>query len=439
MTYLYNGVELPDINTVWTDKETYPWAGIAYFPSTSTRNLFISTARFVANSTTGYYLASEDCTYLQYSYDEAANSWVYDTTFTVTSGETLAPFSAVELGWCNGADLVDEATGSIYLAASEPAPVTYLYNGVELPNINMVWTDKESYPYAAITTDETYQYRLWLSGVGFECMETWSGFTDVVSQESSAVSATYVLESDSWSKDAEYDDRAGRILSGNNGRTTIWTSVDILYVTAGTVYLAASDPVDPNAPTEPETPAFTLDLNSWLTGFALGLCGKPLPFANKTEEPEKTLVGYSYNGVQLPDINTVWTDKTTYPYAVICSGDLSDFGALLGLDISGPMWDMSLLDQKPYCLDSDTIAFNADWNSKNCTLILDADACAAINAAAGADVILPGVWFLMGENTDQTYETCYLPADGLFWTSHDILNADGTTYLAASDPVPVYE
>jgi hypothetical protein len=25
------------------------------------------------------------------------------------------------------------------------------------------------------------------------------------------------------------------------------------------------------------------------------------------------------------------------------------------------------------------------------------------------------------------------------WTSHDILNEDGTVYLAASEPIPVYE
>ena len=38
-----------------------------------------------------------------------------------------------------------------------------------------------------------------------------------------------------------------------------------------------------------------IDLKSWLTGFALGLCGKPLPYAKKTP------IGYSYNGTVLPE------------------------------------------------------------------------------------------------------------------------------------------
>ena len=44
----------------------------------------------------------------------------------------------------------------VWLAASAPVPVGgvmpshYYYNGVELPDINTVWTDKETYPYAAM-------------------------------------------------------------------------------------------------------------------------------------------------------------------------------------------------------------------------------------------------------------------------------------------------
>ena len=30
----------------------------------------------------------------------------------------------------------------------------YLYNGVELPDINEVWTDKETYPYITLEWDE---------------------------------------------------------------------------------------------------------------------------------------------------------------------------------------------------------------------------------------------------------------------------------------------
>lgn len=45
-----------------------------------------------------------------------------------------------------------------------------------------------------------------------------------------------------------------------------------------------------------------IDMKSWLTGFALGLCGKPLPFAKKTP------IGYSYNGTVLPEEQESDTD-----------------------------------------------------------------------------------------------------------------------------------
>jgi hypothetical protein len=38
-----------------------------------------------------------------------------------------------------------------------------------------------------------------------------------------------------------------------------------------------------------------LDLKSWMTGYILGITGKPLPLVQKTP------IGYSYNGVVLPE------------------------------------------------------------------------------------------------------------------------------------------
>lgn len=50
---------------------------------------------------------------------------------------------------------------------------------------------------------------------------------------------------------------------------------------------------------------------SWLIGFALELCGNPLPIAGSKREP----VAYLYNGVRLPKLPEY--DKSVYSYAVI--------------------------------------------------------------------------------------------------------------------------
>lgn len=60
---------------------------------------------------------------------------------------------------------------------------------------------------------------------------------------------------------------------------------------------------------EPTGTTKGLVLSEFLTGFALGLCGKPLPFMKKPP------IGYSYNGTVLPKLPE-W-DREMYPYATL--------------------------------------------------------------------------------------------------------------------------
>lgn len=55
------------------------------------------------------------------------------------------------------------------------------------------------------------------------------------------------------------------------------------------------------------------------------------------------------------------------------------------------------------------------------------------------DGAVPEKWTL-DASIDSTSEDGYFPLNCklLVWANCDILNADGTTYLAASEPVPVY-
>ena len=138
----------------------------------------------------------------------------------------------------------------------------------------------------------------------------------------------------------------------------------------------------------------------------------------KKAEEEKTPIAYLYNGVQLPDINAVWTDemKALYPYAYMY--EMAGFGAYM-------------------------IAFASFEMYKDGKQIFTKTAGEVIHAT-----YLPGMyddWYSDGiaqevkenelafdEEEDQFFTA-------ISWTSHDILNTDGSVYLAASEPVPVYE
>jgi hypothetical protein len=55
-----------------------------------------------------------------------------------------------------------------------------------------------------------------------------------------------------------------------------------------------------------------MDKTSMTLGFLVGR-----QIAGQRRAVKKTIIGYNYNGTVLPDINKVWEDKETYPYAYI--------------------------------------------------------------------------------------------------------------------------
>lgn len=153
---LYNGVELLDINTVWTDKTTYPYAHI--YETNGMYGLVISTHpalfRTRGSYTADYLPTGAVC--MQYMHTQTA--WYYLSSKTIPS----AAYGYDELNYTKGFKIIwasydvyrstdnefAENDGSLYLAASEPVPVGgshvttssgdgfALYNGVKLPNID---------------------------------------------------------------------------------------------------------------------------------------------------------------------------------------------------------------------------------------------------------------------------------------------------------------
>lgn len=145
-------------------------------------------------------------------------------------------------------------------------------------------------------------------------------------------------------------------------------------------------------------------LQGWLNWHVIGLCSRPLPLSKR--EP----VDYLYNGVRLPDINTVWTDKEALPYARIAPPNPN----------VGPYYIMTLTES-PARVDSKN---NKVWFGTGRQEKFEA---------------IDGKWVHWNSgiiNYDMEY---LLSSNPILWSSYAIYDADGTIYPVKSDPIPVYE
>lgn len=114
---------------------------------------------------------------------------------------------------------------------------------------------------------------------------------------------------------------------------------------------------------------------------------------------------YLYNGALLPDIETVYTPEVqkTHPYVVIFYSD-----------------SLTVFSYKSYCSTAPFVCSSAGY-LENLGEVLEAT-CAKTS----------DVW-----EEFVPYESWAQWIIRPKWCNHDILNSDGTLYLAASEPVPV--
>ena len=112
----------------------------------------------------------------------------------------------------------------------------------------------------------------------------------------------------------------------------------------------------------------------------------------------KEPVAYLYNGVRLPKLPE-W-DRETYPYATL--------SVLLGNYFCA-------YRIRPYFMGSG----------------ISVEQTSAYKEA----VLIDGLWDTLEDGTMNADVVNMLP---VFWTNFDLLNEDGSVYLAASEPVPVY-
>ena len=154
----------------------------------------------------------------------------------------------------------------------------------------------------------------------------------------------------------------------------------------------------------------TRKMRSYVKGLILSLCGKPLPLTAKKEP-----VAYLYNGVRLPKLPE-W-DRVAYPYAVISvyTKEFSGSGIAVG--------DYDL------CLCKRPLTYNGKDITQGANDYYLVYRYSPGNAESG--------WVYDGEYDLE--EVIYLDGSDVTWANPDILHTDGTVYLAASEPIPVYE
>ena len=141
------------------------------------------------------------------------------------------------------------------------------------------------------------------------------------------------------------------------------------------------------------------------------------------------MANFLYNGVELPDINTVWTDKTAYPYAIITSFD----AALVGYSGSSTIYLLDASGVAHY--NNNGVCYkNPPYLSCSWFCSYDPNVCSYLSGM-GLPITV-GEWG-GSSPSDIGSGSAQSVVGTVFWSNADILNTDGSVYFAASEPVPV--
>lgn len=175
----------------------------------------------------------------------------------------------------------------------------------------------------------------------------------------------------------------------------IWHSV--INNRAGLPYYEAS-----TAP----TPWPKFDLKTFCAFLATGLCMPPIP------KGARVPIAYSYNGVVLPKLPE-W-DRSVYPYALLHRGEN---------ETDGVYYVFLVGNMKPHHL-ANGVHFCGYGYAEN------GDSYKAFKSYTYNPYT---TWGEFG------YTYTWFLSSNIFWTNTDILDEDGSVYMEASEPVPVYE
>ena len=284
----------------------------------------------------------------------------------------------------------------------------YRYNTAELPDINAVWTDKETYKYAHIHVGSGGEY---YDNDYFLALSTapWVNNTTntLIGQEweTDGTILYYGIKNGVWEYNSS-SSTGGTLVE--NMTALIWSNHDFLNED-GSVYLAASDPIPVVEP---------CDKNALLLGCRVGQLIKGM--RGKVKEPVAFL--YGPDKVRLPKIPEVEGFEFVYIYV--------SYGQYTLMISTQELEYRSWKDiGNSYYLYPVNMPLTEELTVKHA--YLDAEEAES------------GTWEF---TWSKTYEAGYDMVNeqsgfGIpFWANTTVMNhEDGSIYLAASDPVPVYE
>lgn len=276
-----------------------------------------------------------------------------------------------------------------------------LYNGVELPDINTVWTDKTTYPYATIADwSGSWGGGYWLVLCENRPVRTEDGSIKV----NISVLGAYRYYQVSNNSYVLYGGNNNAYILASDENPVLWASYDVLNED-GTVYLAASDPVDPTAP--------TFDKKTFLSGLAMGLCGK----GNPTFEASGK---YLYNGVVAPAIPTELPKSGGHDFAYAAIARAKDDSSVIVFYSTTPLYVKHGGGEKYFIVSYGEWWYRLRLDNGEWADPYDGFASNPVPVTSAYGSIL---------FSDATYD--------LLWSDYDIYDEDGALQFAASDPVPV--
>ena len=140
------------------------------------------------------------------------------------------------------------------------------------------------------------------------------------------------------------------------------------------------------------------------------------------------MANYLYNSVELPDINAVWTDKETYPYAIIIKSTM----------LSTTYYELQLYREMFTCYSPafEKYSLVANGSDELKSRIKSTDTEWATPTVVERNTIIETVE-VDGVSKNYTARLCDYPSDYVFWTNHTFYDESGGVWFAASDPVPL--
>lgn len=319
-----------------------------------------------------------------------AESMLEGVTAHNASGEPIVGVIPLYDGAVTGG-LSVMANASKYLYGREAKKNT-IYNGVELPDIDTVW-DKETYPYAVI-------------------------------QSMGVVSAMYLT-----SVPLIYEENSTLVPRENGmakvfGYTNDQATAEAMGIPLGEWSFSGEMEID-----RENTHLGVIDNYLWVSHDILNADGSVAMATSElsyvyTETPTHTIDGVGYVGTILPNIDEMWTDKETYPHALVAKSGFPIDGA----DV------FACMSSSCYAVYGENVTYLRYTESGNAKSFI------VVNNQEVADEYgLPfGEWHELGtepfEKDDGNGLSSYY-----VWTSHDIFTTDGTLCLKATEPIPIYE